>query len=665
MSDSLKQIAARIGLHTQYTDAFGGRQDASVHSLRSLLISMGFKGLHDPSRDSDIFERTSNEYNAHLLETTYVCTSNDARVARAVIRLRIPVEGHGEWRLEGEGIVRTGKTVALDGAQSDLGSIDVGEIPLGIYRLQVTHNGLSAVSVVVCAPSQAYVESSDHKAACIAAPLWSMRCGSDYGSGHLGNLAALGTQASELGAGVVGTLPVTSNFLSPEDWDAGRADPCPYLPVSRQHLNELYIDPATVRRLFPDCFLSGDCVTSHMTGKQSHVDWQAVSKRVHGVLDTCTRSCITGDTASHRGFEDWLTQFPSAQNYGHFRASLDGLGRQVAHRHVVGQYLAWESLQRTREMLHASNQRLYLDLPIGMHPLGYEAQENQSLHIPGATIGAPPDSAFRNGQNWSSPAPLPLWVPSFCELDQPDAFEHLSAFRDLVSATMSMCDILRIDHVLGLQRVWVIPEGSSPTDGAYLTRPLEALAAVLRLESIRHRCRLVGEDLGTVDQSVRDEMDNSRISKLCVGLMTIESEDGANPAAHCVASIGTHDFPPWEAYWACSDLEERKAFGLIDDGGVDWERGARKAALERIGDNADSGFAHVSQQLARDWGSGGAWMVVLWAADLIGDEHLINMPGTVSPDHWGAILSLPIDSLSQSAKVRRRVQLAVADQGSE
>jgi len=283
--------------------------------------------------------------------------------------------------------------------------------------------------------------------------------------------------------GLVGTLPLFATF---DD------DPSPYSPVSRLFWNEAYLD---VGRLDgPD---------------DDYVDWPNVLERKREMIPVRTPP------------ESWLASHPHAEDYARFRAKEGG----SPELHLAAQYMLDEQLRGIGS--------LYLDFPVGVHPRGYDVSAFD-IFMPGVSVGAPPDGFFRGGQNWGFPPVHPG-----------KSAEHGHAyFRECVATAMRVAKILRIDHVMGLHRLFLIPDGFDATDGVYVRYPAGEYYAILTLEATRNECAVVGEDLGTVPRGVRSAMREHGLLRSYVYLF---DPDGAIPR-DALATLDTHDTATFAAW---------------------------------------------------------------------------------------------------------------------
>jgi 4-alpha-glucanotransferase len=296
---------------------------------------------------------------------------------------------------------------------------------------------------------------------------------------------------------------------------------------------------------------------------------------------------------------------------------------------------------------------LYGDYAVGVNPSGAETWSDQRVYRMGAGVGAPPDPLALKGQDWGIPPQDPHALVA----------ERYRPFRDLIAANMRHFGALRLDHVMALCRQWWVPVGLGATEGGYVHYPLDDLMAVLALESVLHRCLVVGEDLGTVPDEMRHAMAEFAVYSYKV-LLFEKHGDGRfrRPEEYvrrAIATVTTHDLPTLRGYWEGRDLELRDRLQLFPGEEIRHyvydervrDRAQLRAALAGVGlgdaegDAAESAFseslAHAVQlYLARST----AGLVVFQFEDLIGMTDPVNVPGT-SHEHanWQRKVSAEIE----------------------
>ena len=199
--------------------------------------------------------------------------------------------------------------------------------------------------------------------------------------------------------------------------------------------------------------------------------------------------------------------------------------------------------------------RLYLDLPVGTSGDGYDTWSDHDLYAWGCGVGAPPDDFFGAGQNWGFPPVNPIVA-------------RAQGHRQLAASLrhhLSAAGVLRLDHVMGFHRLYWVPDGMPASEGVYVRYPADEMFAVLAVEASRRGARIVGEDLGTVPDEVRDALDRYGILGMYVSQFQLPEAPGRPlplPSRHQVASIDTHDTPTFAAWWRADDIALRRRLGL-------------------------------------------------------------------------------------------------------
>ena len=367
------------------------------------------------------------------------------------------------------------------------------------------------------------------------------------------------------------------------------------------------------------------------------------------VLEECARVLAANETGRRAALEKYVEGNPELRDYGVFRAvgerrraawqtwpaplregavTPSDFDPAAAGYHYYVQWLAQEQLQGLATGARANGPGLYLDLPLGVNASGYDAWRYPQAFAPDTAAGAPPDPFFAKGQNWGFP-------PLHPERIRNGGYPYVRAY---LHHHMNLAGILRIDHMMGLHRLYWIPHGAAAQEGVYVSYRAEELYAVFVLEAHRHGTLLVGEDLGTVPEEVPPMMARHNIYRMYVMQYQAQPKDEALspifPGA--VASINTHDMPTFAAFWKGLDIDDRHDLGLFDDEAAAAEHVRRREMIARIeADLRRHGFLKekndplaVLRACLNFLATGPGRVALANVEDFWMEEHPQNVPGT-------------------------------------
>lgn len=639
----LRRLALRRGLQLSFVDTLNRTVVAEEESVRAVLAAMGDEVDSDARVEAslDLVEARDRQ---RLIEPVIV--------SAAGAPLRVPLCRAPGGRLEMEVSTEAGEVLAgLPRVLESPSRIEWADQVLspGYYDLVVRERGETHRARILAAPAQVFRHQPLRRRWGLFAPLYAIRGRHDRGIGEYTDLRELLRFAGESGAACVGTLPLYSTFLDTQ------FDPSPYAPVSRLFWNEAFL---TVEEL------EGAASTSRM------VDWRGVAKRkLESTLPHAQRAFDDAETrALIHAFE---RDRPLARLYGAFRTRVEMEG---------GGWRSWsdaspESVERLAdtplarwfrwaqwrceseiESLSAAGAGLYLDFPLGSNSDGFDVWYWRDLYVDGATIGAPPDLAYRQGQDWGFRPPHP-------ETMRLDGWRH---WRDLIRRAMQPASMLRLDHVMGLHRMWWVPAGLTSDHGLYVHYRSEELYAILAIESHRARCSVVGEDLGTVPPAVTGSMKKHGVLGMwaLIRQLTHATDDhGLAPIeSDRVASIGTHDMPPFAAFLRSDDIEEKGVLGVIEPGRLDEERAKRPRILKLMHEwltkhgawEGSSDPAALLEAVLVALASSPAPWVIVNMEDLWLETVSQNIPTTTTErPNWRPRLALSLDQMENDPRVRR------------
>ncbi len=484
----------------------------------------------------------------------------------------------------------------------------------------------------------------------LSAQLYALRRPGDQGIGDFTTLAALAEAAGARDAGVIGLNPLHALFAH----ERQRASP--YQPSDRRFLDPIYLDVAAfARRAMPE-FAE--------LAAQDAVGYQAVWNGKRAILERY----FSEFEAASQGHAD----FPDARAFAAF-VNDDGealhcfaLFEAIAETRPGEPWRSWpEGLRHqdavaladfaaahdTRLRFHQFLQflcdrqlagaaaagrnggldlGLLRDLAVGAAPDGAEAWANADQLAWGASIGAPPDPFAREGQNWGLPPPDPLGM----------AAQGYDRFARMLRANMRHAGGLRIDHVMGLSRLFWVPQGAAGRDGAYVAYPMDDLLGHIALESVRAQCLVIGEDLGTVAEGFRDALAAHEVFGFRVLLLERDGIAFRPPSSYpagALACVSTHDLPTLAGWWDGADIAERARLGMIDtevEARQTAERADEKAALRTALSQegiapADAALtpelvAAVHEYVARTPSA----LMLVQSEELAGETTGVNLPGT-------------------------------------
>jgi 4-alpha-glucanotransferase len=419
----------------------------------------------------------------------------------------------------------------------------------------------------------------------------------------------------------VSTLPLLAAFLDEP------FEPSPYSPISRLFWNEFYLDPSRVPEF------SGESMPHARTGL---VDYREVMRKKREVLEAMARTFFERAPAERRrDFDHYVTNNPELREYARFRTRTDqerrgwhewqrdafGNDPAVERYHLYAQWLIDTQLRDVAARSQAANCLLYLDLPLGLHRDSFDTWRFPTLFVKGMSGGAPPDPVFTTGQNWS-------FQPAHPQAMREDGYRYAIAY---IRKHLEFAKLLRIDHVMGLHRLYWIPEGLTGDRGLYVRYPAAEMYAILSLESHRAGAGIVGENLGVVPEEVNRTMAKHNVRHLYVAQFetTLASRKSAlkSPPSGSVASLNTHDMFPFQAFIDGKDIDVRLKLRFINSREAGAERKdrrkVRKALEKSFGKNLLNGCLEFLRKSK-------ASIVLHNLEDLWGETKPQNIPATTS-----------------------------------
>lgn len=488
-----------------------------------------------------------------------------------------------------------------------------------------------------------------------ATQLYATRSHKSWGMGDLADLAALAALAKEQGAGFVLANPLhaggSTSFDAPQQ-------PSPYFPSSRRFFSPLYLAVPEVDGARAALGARLDELAA--VGAALNGDRQVDRDAVWRLKRTALREIFDGtDAARSAELAEWRrTRGPSVDDFAAWCVLSERLGNDwrewpAAARRPDGPaaralhdeapdelaFVVWLQWQAEKQLRGAGAQvQVLQDLPVGVDPAGADAWAYQDVLALDATVGAPPDPFNRSGQDWG--------LPPFAPARLRDA--QYEPFIEAVRATMALAGGLRIDHVMGLFRLWWIPDGMAATDGGYVRYPAGDLLDIVALESVRAGAPVVGEDLGTVEPGVREQLADRNV--LSYRLLWFEKEPPAQWPVSALAAVATHDLPTVAGMWDGSDLEDQRASGL--DADEDATRRLRELLIERGGIVAGASIDEAVAAAYRLLAEAPSLLRAATLEDALAEPVRPNIPGTEHRANWNRALAVPLEEFAEHPGIR-------------
>lgn len=725
MHEELDRLARTAGIAPDYWDALGGYVRLTDESKRVLLQAM------------NIACETDDEIAASLAAFE---TVNWRRAVPNVIVQRVdwlpvllsvvmPEDFSGEvvWRVHLEnGATSSGRVQcarlsvgerrAIDGHRLVRRRLEISIPPeIGYHRIEIgglddTKASVSAKLIVV--PGRCYVPSAlDRRDGRpygrtwgVPAQVYALRSKSNWGMGDFADLGALARVVGGVGGGVLGVNPLHALFLD-RPWEAG-----PYSPSSRVWLNPLYISLPAVpeyaqARDLKALLKESDTQTRLEACRAADsIDYGTVVdlkvRALRAVFEAFREKTLTAKPGPRgRAFlafceegGSFLDRFATFQalcvHIGKGKPAGDWRQWPVEYRHPMTEavdkfraenedeilfhkFLQFEADRQLADVAAICEEAgmdigLYRDLAVGVSPDGAEAWGEQEAFALGVSVGAPPDALNQLGQDWGLPPFNPVVLKE----------RDYEPFIRVVRANMRHAGALRLDHVMGLMRQFWVPRSLGGKAGGYTNFPFDDLLGIIALESHRHRCLVIGEDLGTVPEGFRDHMEKWAVLSFRT-LYFERGEAGRFKAPEefpdsALAVVSTHDLATLRGYWRDWDLnkaseldlyptleakanayaERRRDRGLLLDM-LDAECAWPVDVPPHGGPDAEEVPDGFIEAVYRHLAWTPCMIALVQLEDLLGQLENVNIPGTVGKDNWSRKLPLGVEVLSDHPLLKR------------
>ncbi|PWR03619.1 4-alpha-glucanotransferase [Meridianimarinicoccus roseus] len=624
---ALDRLATAAGIVPRYRDVTGALRETGADAARALLAAMGLPAGTEPEA-LDALDMLRAPPAEGGYDGWHVVTSGAPA----------QIEGQGPWHLLAEDGTEAGGDAA--------GRVSLPALSAGYHRLLLDGRALLVIAAPPTLPAPA-------RGWGVTLPLYGLRTAAEGGFGDYADLSAAVTGLGGTGADFVGINPIHAGF--PTDPDAFS----PYSPSSRQRLN-------TAHLALPGRPGSPGDLIDYAADRPAHL---AALRAAYAALSDAARAAsvahATDDAdlwrfAVHQALADrhgpYWPDWPAAlrrPDNPEVAAFAAAAGDGPAF-HAWAQQEAATQLGQVRDAAAAAGMRhgLYLDLAVGTHPGGAETWAEPEVFARGVSLGAPPDAFSPGGQSWGIAPFDPRAL----------AARGFKPFIDTLRAQFRFARLLRVDHVLGFERAFWVPENGAP--GAYVTMPRAALLAITRIEAARAGATVVGEDLGNVPEGLRDAMQEAGVLGCRVAMFERDQEadvtryrPGSAYDTLTLASFASHDLPTWKGWRTGRDLEWWARIGQLPGEDLPAARATRAAEVAAF-DTAHGTADGTADALHLALAGSAAALVAVQAEDMLGLTEQPNLPGTIDAHpNWRRRLPVPAADLGRDAQVLRSAAL--------
>lgn len=689
-SSLIDHLVEYRGIESHYTDAWGKPATIDPSTKKKLLSVMGYE-VDDLDTLQSQVEDDAKKVWLTPLNPVLVLRQGEA----LQLALRLPIElvndSYSCLLTTELGELLSHEFVPTDGQLINVADIDGIEfqeylvelplsMPLGYHQLvlQVEGDELGAMRVIV-APQSCYKPTTlleGNKVWGLSVQLYCLRSATNWGVGDFSDLAFLLEKVAKQGAHFVGLNPI--HALYPANPDACS----PYGPSSRRWLNFIYIDVTSLDGYHSEAtqqIVSAPEFQQRLQAARAVelVDYATVTslklQALSSVFEYQNSQYLNKNTKLNKAFKAFVAEggesLQTLAVYDALQESLAAQGKPAwgwpvfpadladFHKPAVATFtkknanrvkfflwLQWQAalqLAAANEVAVANKMciGLYRDLAVGVSEGSAEIWGNKDLYCTNASVGAPPDILGPLGQNWGLPPmdPEKLYAQQY----QP--------IIDLFSANMRATGALRIDHVMALLRLWWVVKGDSAKQGGYVYYPVDDLLAILALESHKNQSLVIGEDLGTVPDEIRDKLADNGVYSYRVFFFEQAKDGGFFSPSHyptqSMSTLTTHDMPTLSGYWHCYDLELGKELGLYPTPEIlqtlfDSRHENKQAILDTlhghqsVGNDVGHDVNNVAMSTALNFGmqkhmaGGSSELLSLQLEDWLQMDKPVNIPGT-------------------------------------
>ncbi|WP_395345409.1 4-alpha-glucanotransferase [Ningiella sp. W23] len=693
-SDTLNALIAHRGIGTDFIDAWGNPAKISQRNQEKLLKTLGYPIDDELALSVQLDEEAIGEWQSPL-NPVYVFRSGDAFSLLVRCSIGDAAENHSLNVVTESSLKHNLRFSPVDGellASEEIDGLewhqyllsfplelDLGYHNASLFRLSDGKRKKIASTKIIVAPKRCYIPKSieqGEKYWGFSVQLYCLRSQRNWGVGDFTDLSFLAENAANFGADFIGLNPI--HQLYPANPDACS----PYGPSSRRWINYIYID---VEKL--ECFdskavqswLNANNVEETLRDlrEKDWVDYEGVSKvkldALKQIFKVYQSEYLSKNTKQHKAFTEFVEQGgESLHGLAIFEAiqfhlkeegkeywgwpvfpeqykscdspAVKRFAKRYADEVTFFKYLQFQAQRQFDQASKAAVDAgmkvgLYRDLAVGVSDGSAEIWSNKELYCTDVSVGAPPDILGPLGQKWGLPPMDPQQLVQ-------QAYQPII---DLFASNMKSSGALRIDHAMALLRLWWVHNEDDASEGVYVNYPVDDLLAILALESQRNQSLVIGEDLGTVPEAIRDKLKENGVYSYRVFFFEQAKDGGFYSPSHypeqSMATLTTHDMPTLIGYWHCDDLNLGRELGVYPDDTVlqtlfDARHDYKQAILDTlhghhsISDHISRDVNHVGMTQALNFGmqkhmaTGSSALLSLQLEDWLEMDKPVNIPGT-------------------------------------
>jgi 4-alpha-glucanotransferase len=605
MIDPIADLAAALGVLPRYTDQMGGTRETGRDTALALLSAMGVRITTEPEAADRLQALRAEAAERPLPRFVVTVPGMPTRLAT----------DPGPWVILRE-----------DGREIEGRGQELPPLPLGLHVLRAGR----FETTLLAAPPHLPLPPRGWG---VTAPLWGLRPPEHAGFGDYEDLRRTGVALAATGAAFLGINPIHAGFTTEPGWIS------PYSPSHRRRLNPLHIATGAGVAAGPlvdyevEIPAKRAALRAAYAGFRGDADFDAFCAAEGAALRLFAAHQALSE---HHGalWPDWPANLQDPALAARTVPPDDIRYQQWLQWTAHGQLTEAQAALTDAGMRHG----LYLDLAVGTHPAGAETWADRASFAQGVSLGAPPDPFAPDGQRWNL-APM-----------DPHALArgHFAALADTLRQQLRYAKLLRIDHILGFDRAFWVPD-SSGLPGAYVAMPRDAMLAVIRIEAARAGATVIGEDLGNIPDGLQGALAEAGI----LGCRLLQFEHDTPPdvyPAPTLAAFGTHDLPTFAGWAEGADIRARHAIGRIEDDTLARGLAGRASDAEVFAVTSGGEDARAMHgMLART----GSTLVAVQAEDVLGVADQTNLPGTIDDyPNWRRKLPIAGDALGADPRMR-------------